>query len=331
MAENYVSRKVLYILHYLQSHTDENRGVTAPEIIMHLNDNEIHIERKTIYTDINLLRNLGYDILLVKANNRNEYRLVNRNLDFSELKILADTVASSRFITYKKSRELIAKLGSLTSEANARQLSRSVMVESRIKSMNESIFELIDTIHLSINDDMQLRFRYGTIGPDRRRVLHHGGALYQVSPLSLVLSEGNYYMYAWVREAQAVRTYRVDRMIDAQTCEQPRKIPEELVDFDPISQSNESFFMYAGTSTDVTLRFHNSLSHVVFDRFGQDIMAIPFDNHSFSVRVNVMVSPIFLGWLFGFGADVQIIDPPSVSDAYKSQLKDVSLLYGADV
>ena len=330
MADNYVSRKVFHVLRFLEHSTDENHGVTGAEIIAHLNEDGLKMERKTVYTDVALLRDLGYDILLIKANRRSEYRLIGRVFDTPELKMLADSVASSRFITSKKSHELIAKLATLTSDAHAQNLARMVAVENRIKSMDESIFTLVDTIHEAINLDEQLTFQYFTTGPDRKRILRHDGAAYLVSPLSLMLSEGNYYLYAWDHQSQSVRTYRVDRMTSLERNGEPREIPEELEDFNAVVQTNESFSMYSGQLTNVTLKFNNSLAHVVFDRFGQNVMLIPQGDDSFTVRVDVMISPTFLGWLFGFGSDVKILDPPNVVEEYTRALTDTAALYSPD-
>ena len=330
MADHYVSRKVFLVLRFLERNTDENHGVTGAEIIGYLNENGLKMERKTVYTDVQLLRELGYDILLIKTRGRSEYRLLGRVFDTSELKMLVDSVASFKFITNNKSRELVTKLATLTSDAHAQQLTRTVAVENRIKTMDESNIKLIDIISAAIREDCQLSFQYFTLGPDRKVIVRHEGQKYLVSPLALMLSEGNYYLYAWDNRSESLRTYRVDRMMWIEKTESPRLLPEELLDFDPISLSNESFSMFSGELTNVTLKFDNSLAQHVFDRFGMNVMTIPQQDGSFTVRVNVMVSPTFLAWLFGFGADVKILDPPHVARQYANMLADIAALYALE-
>lgn len=322
----YPKLKTLLLMRFLETDTDELHGVTAEEILAHLASKGIHAERKSIYADINLLRGFGMDIEFVREG-RMEYRLMSRRFQLAELKLLVDAVESARFITRKKSLELIKKLEELTSVYEARQLRRHVHVDHRVKTMNESIYYNVDALHTAINNDRMLQFRYFSYSRDKQRVPRRGGRPYVVSPLALTFSDGNYYLYACEQDLDGVRTYRVDRMTDAVVLERGRGIPDELRGFDPAAHAKEAFSMYGGDRRSVTMSFAGELATVVIDRFGPDTMLVPGDDGRFSITVDVMISPTFLSWVFGFGADAVITAPDDVARQLADMAGSVAGLY----
>lgn len=320
--------KTLYIKQFIESRTDAEHGVGTEEILVYLESLGISAERKSIYSDIELLKSYGMDIEIVRGK-RSEYRLMSRGFQLPELKLLVDAVGASRFITRKKSLELIKKLEEFASVYDARELRRNIHVDNRIKSMNESIYYNVDAVHHSLNTNRMLSFKYFNYTWEKKRVLRRDGEPYVVCPLALTFSDGNYYLYACDKQHDSVRTYRVDRMTCAAATELPRDIPEEFRNFDPAVHTNEMFSMYGGRRTAVTMSFANSLATVVIDRFGQDVIMSPDGDGRFSVTVEVLVSPIFLGWVFGFGADARITAPEDVSAQIVEMARTVCSLYGS--
>ncbi len=312
--------KLLYIIKLLASKTDEHKGVTADEMCAYLEGVGIPAERKSIYSDIESLRHFGYDIELVRTN-RFEYRLMSREFQLPELKLLVDAVESSKFITKKKSLELIGKLGGLASENEARELRRSVYVDGRVKTMNESIYYAVDNIHLAIGLDRTLNFKYFDYSRDKKRVLRHNGETYHVAPLALTYSDGNYYLLAYSASHGAIRTYRVDRMDGVGIGKAPRALPKDLVDFDPARYSSEMFDMFGGARRAVTLIFDNDLATVVVDRFGTDLTFVPSGGERFTVTADIAVSPNFFGWLASFVGRAGIVSPADVKEEYLALLK----------
>lgn len=310
-------RKLFYILEYLKIYTDNEHSATVADIQKYLERFEITAERKSIYTDIEILQDLGYDIETVHGNGRrNEYRLASRAFEPAELKLLVDVVGASRFVTRKKSLELIEKLTGLASVHHADALRRNVFVDRRVKTMNERIYYSIDAIHEAIRDDRKLSFRYFSYTAKKEKVLRKDGAPYVVSPIALTFSEENYYLYAWSDEAQQVRTYRVDRMQDSRVLEERRSDNDVIRAFDPAAAEQQAFSMFGGETRNVTLWFEESLATVVIDRFGPDVMMVPRDN-GFTVHVDVRVSEVFLGWVFGFFGRAKILAPADVRKQFE--------------
>ncbi len=313
--------KILYLKQYFEENTDAEHGATIEELAAFLEQKGLSAERKALYADIAQLREFGMDIMKVRGK-RVEYRLMGREFELPELKLLVDAVGASRFITRRKSLSLMAKLESLCSRFEAKQLHRSVYVDSRIKTMNESIFYTVDTIYTALGRRCKLSFKYFTYTPDKQRVLKRSGKVYQVTPLALTYREENYYLYAYTAEHDEVRTYRVDRMTSAACMAEPADATEKTRQFDPAAYAREQFNMFAGRKKQVTMRFVNELCPAVIDRFGREVTLVP-DGDGFRVAAEVMVSPTFFSWIISFAGRAAIVGPQDVRDEFYQLLRRV--------
>lgn len=314
--------KLLYIMNYLMEHTDENHSVTTQELIDYLASNGISAERKSIYTDIDLLITYGLDIVRTKERPKG-YRLVSRQFELAELKLLVDVVQSSKFITTKKSRELIGKLEKLCSKRDARQLHRQVEVTGRAKTVNENIYYNVDQIYLAIAKNSQIRFQYFDWNVKKEMTLRKDGEYYAVSPWLLTWDDDNYYLIAYDEASGILKHYRVDKMLHIEIAEAEREGKEVFDKFDIASFSKMTFGMFAGEEETVTLLCENRLTGVMVDRFGTEVTMRPYDENYVQARVNVAVSRPFFGWLTGLGNAVRVIGPEKTVTAYKEYLQDI--------
>ena len=316
--------KIFYILDYLQRESHEKHPVRAAELISMLErQHNIVCERKTIYSDIAALQDYGVDIVSIPGKSGGYY-IASRNFELPELKLLIDAVQSSRYLTEKKSRELIEKLCTQCSIHDARLMRRDVLVDRRVKSMNETIYYNVDTIQDAIAQNRQISFRYFDWGIDRKR--HYRDKDYTASPYGLCQDNENCYLMAH-SQRHGVTSYRVDRMSDIQLLDDARVPCPELTGKALAEYANRLFQMYSGDAVDVKLRFHNSLVNVIIDRFGRDTMLIPDGEDHFVFTVNVAVSPMFLSWVIGFGNKAKILYPQSVADACRQMCLDALAQY----
>ena len=307
--------KILYILDYLQKNSHEDHLVKATELIQMLDkQHRIRCDRKTVYSDIAALQDYGVDIISVPGKNGGYY-VASRNFELPELKLLIDAVQSSRYLTEKKSRELIEKLCAQCNEQDAKLMKRTVLVSGRVKSMNETIYYNVDAIQEAITQNKQISFRYfdWDLGPTRR----YREKEYLASPYGLCQDNENCYLLA-LSERHGITSYRVDRMSDIRLEAAPRTPCPELTGKALHDHANRLFQMYSGDALDVKMRFHKSLLNVVIDRFGKDTMLIPDGEEYFNFTVKVAISPMFLSWVIGFGAKAKILYPQSVADACKA-------------
>lgn len=301
--------KLLYIKQLLEEQTDEQHPITVPQIIAYLDSLGIPAERKSIYSDLASLQAFGLDV--VRTGNR--YFLGSREFELPELKLLVDAVQSSRFLSTKKSVQLIEKLSRMVSIHEAVALKRQVVVLGRVKNMNESIYYNVDRIHEAINANSQITFHYCEWGLDGQRYNRPG--LYRASPYALVWSDENYYLVAH-SQRHGITHYRVDKMTDITATGKARLVSEEANALQAASYGKNVFGMFGGKTEVVRMRFHRSLAGVVLDRFGPETILVPDGPRHFVFTMEIAVSPLFLGWLAGFGDRAKILSPQSVIDDY---------------
>ena len=314
--------KILYLLEILRRETDEDHPLTLQQIIDLLAQKGISAERKSLYDDIEQLRLLGEDVVTVRDTTV-RYYIGERTLDMPQLRLLVDAVQSSKFITRKKSEELIRRLESLTSRHLAGQLQREVLVSGRIKTMNESIYYNVDRLQNAIAAGRQVTFQYFDWGMDKQQHLRHGGALYTVSPWARVWDEENYYLVAYHSEKGTPRHYRVDRMLRITLTEQPREGEKVFAAQDMALYGRKTFGMFGGEEQWVTLRCRKRMAGIILDQFGTDTPLIPDGEEYFTARVPVVVSPPFFAWLSGFERDIRLTSPTHVAQEYVAYLTDI--------
>lgn len=307
--------KLLYIIQMLEESSDEDHPLSTAEIISRLAENGIHSERKSIYDDIESLKNFGYDIISIKSRLGGGYYLGSREFELAELKLLADAVLSSKFITTKKSRDLIKKLEQKASPSDAKRLQRQIIVAGRVKTENESIYYSIDTIHCAIQDNKQISFIYLDWSLSKRLEPRPNGNKV-VSPWALVWREENYYLVAYDHEDEKIKHYRVDKMGSVEILKNPREGMQQFERMDIAAYTNRTFGMFSGVEKMITLRFPNRLTGVVMDRFGKEASFRPDGSDYFLVRASVAVSPQFYGWLAGLGKEATVVRPKEVRDEY---------------
>lgn len=310
----------------LMDKTDENHAMTVNEIIAELEKYDIKAERKSIYSDIDLLSDFGLDVICEKGR-ANKYFIGSRDFELPELKLLVDAVQSSKFITHKKSDELIKKIEKLTSIHEAKELHRYVVVADRVKTMNESIYYNVDEIHKAIQQNKQIRFKYFDYNLDKQIEYRRDGEWYYASPYALTWSDDNYYMIAYYERYNGISNFRVDRMAAIEMVEEDRIMCEDTKDFNVADYSKRIFRMFSGETETVKLQFDNSLINVVIDRFGKDIVINRQDDDHFIITVDVVATNTFLGWLFMFGEKVKILSPEHLINDMKTIAKRVADLY----
>ena len=325
--------KLMYIMKLFLEKTDEEYGVTVADIIDYLSDYGIEAERKSIYSDIECLRDFGLDIVKTKVGKISLFSLVSRDFSVEEVKLLIDAVQSSKFITVKKSRELIHKIESLASENQAKELHRQVIVANRVKNSNEDIYRNIDSINRAINNKRKIGFYYNMWQVSHKgakkiiKVRRHDGQRYILTPKALTWDDENYYLIAYDKEAEMLKHFRVDKMEDI-SVEDSRADSSKAVDkFDLAVYAKQVFGMYGGETVSVKLKFDDSLIGVVVDRFSDKVFIQPHNDGTFTVSTEVMLSPQFYGWVFSFGDKVRIVSPKSAKDGFMDYLSEVTEQY----
>lgn len=316
--------KLLYLLKILTEKTDENHPISMPNIIAELDRYGISAERKSLYDDLEALEIYGADICSVKGKNSG-YFLASRDFELPELKLLVDSVQASKFITKKKSMELISKLEKLASTHEASHLRRQVFVTNRVKAVNEAIYYAVDRIYDAISQNKKISFRYFEWTVDKEKRYRKDGERYIETPITLSWDDENYYLITYKEKYKGFTHYRVDKMTDLEILGEVREMPEES--FDPADYAKKVFGMFGGEETAVEVKFKNSLAGVVIDRFGDEVFMRKLDIEWFVARFKVAISPQFFSWIMSFGNRAEILAPYDVRQKMCELLKELTDMY----
>lgn len=314
--------KLLYLIKILSENTDEDHAMSMSEIIKALDNYGIQAERKSLYSDMECLSDFGYDIIAGKGRNSG-YFMGERDFELAELKLLVDSVQSSKFITKKKSDILIKKLEALTSRHLGKELQRQVYVADRAKHNNETVYYNVSKLHDAISNNRKIDFKYSSYNLKKQKELRNGGNDYTVSPYNLVFSDDNYYLIAHYPKNEKLTHFRVDRMSDIRLSDEKRADIFGIMgaNFNLGEYLKNTFDMFGGDTVKVSLLCDNSLINAVVDRFGEDVFIMKNDENSFTATVSVNVSPTFFAWVFTFGGKMKISSPKSIADEFLNTAK----------
>ena len=318
-------QKLFRLLEILMRESDEEHGLSMPEIISKLEEYGISAERKSIYDDFITLGELGFEVSHT-ATRPPKYKLENRIFELAELKMLVDAIQSSKFITAGKSREIIEKLGIFAGTHHSMELSRQVYVEDRVKTANPASIYSIDSIHTAINEGKALSFKYFDYNAEKNKVYRHGGAAYKVSPCALIWDDEKYYLVAYDENEKKIKNFRVDKMQSVSVLEESKSEESALKKFNPADYSKKIFGMYGGREELVTLECRERLAGAMIDRFGMDPVFIKTD-FGFKFSIRVMVSPNFFSWVLEFGTDMRVLAPESVKEDFLLNLREIAENY----
>ena len=314
-------KKLILLRGILLEKTDGEHGISMAEIINSLAAYGIKAERKSIYDDLNALRELGLDVQM-RRDRGVTYYVKDRDFSSAELKLLADAAGSSKFIPLEKSRELNKKLASLAGSGERKSLKRDFYVSNRADGQNADIYKNIDVISESINEDCDVEFKYFGWDARKNKSFHRDGRKYRVSPWSLIWDDSNYYLAGYDHEYKEIRHYRVDKMQAAVSLPETRRTgKEEFEKYDVAGACAGAMFgMFGGTAERVTLRCASSCANVMIDRFGRNTVILN-DGETFRIHVNVVPGETFYGWVAGFGGKVSVLAPERVAREYAELLK----------
>lgn len=356
--------KIIYLLRILQQETDDEHGLTGPQIISRLAERGVEVERKTLYRDLECLRKAGYDIQQYTHRRPPEYGLVPHEFPPEDLLLMADAVQSSKSITLDKANDLVGRIGSLGSKYAAADLRKRIHVAGRIQHQQRSVFYNIDSIQQATDHQHQIRFTYYKYDEHKRLVAQHGGKVYRETPVQLLYKSGWYYLITWREDDDAAaksaeghaapksqmgyvraapdrdgaqdplpqahgsfRTYRVDRMHDVEETDIDAVQNETVASFDIDTYLEQTFNMYSGQPTDTRLRVKGSVMSSVIDRFGTDVRVVQVKDGYAVINVTIRPAPTFFGWLAQFGTDITIEQPVSLREAYRAYLNKISDSY----
>lgn len=314
--------KLFYLFKILEEYSDSEQGITMNEIITRLENRGIQAERKSIYTDFDALRGLGYEIVKEKRDYKTFYHLKTRLFELPELKLLVDAVATSRLLTEKQSERLVRKIEKLGSRRQAGELHREVYIYDRPKSINDSTFVNIGVLTEAIKSDMMIDFEYYRWDREKKPVLRENGHKTDISPEFLEFSDGKYYLVAFDTAADMVKHYRVDKM--GSICINGKKTVKRIGEAERRQYSAKMSHMFSGREEELRFEADEDKIGIIIDEFGSPavrVLPIPTAEGKFICCVKLEVSNQLFGWLLGVSEQVRLIGPETVVGQYQRLLK----------
>lgn len=316
--ENVKRMRPLRIWEILSQETDEDHPMTSMELLSRLSKMGLCCDRRTLYQDIDTLVDAGYEVMK-KRTSSNEYYVMDRSFDIPELHILMDAVQASKFITEKKTEELVAKIAILAGSLKGETLKRNLVAFSSDKSRNETIYYSVNAISEAVAKGKKISFLYFDYNEMHERVYRHNAIEYVVNPIGTVFSDDKYYMLCVDDKHEGIATYRVDKMEKVTVLdEKSLKTPEQK---EIGRQKSKLFGMFAGEKQKVTFEAKKEMIDVIFDEFGDSTKIYRKNDERVSFTADVQISPAFIGWCASFGDKIKVVYPLSVISQIKEHLK----------
>lgn len=301
-----LTNRTLIILKYIWETTDETHPVSLGDISAYLEQYEITADPRTLRKDIEQLVEFGIDIVKDRKV-QNLYHVASRHFEAPEVKLMIDAVQSARFITPKKSKELVKRLSAFVAPHDTALLQRQLYIDSRAKATNESIYVSVDRIQTAITEQKKIAFCYFDYTPSKEHIRRHDGQAYSVSPYALLWNNDTYYLVGFHDHRKQIAKFRVDRIDSLQITDEVAV--QKPKGFDVSEFFAQEFSMLNGKECKVKLICENILMNSIIDRFGESVPTQAVDRTHFSVEVTVDLSNNFYGWIFASAGKMKIVEP----------------------
>ena len=322
--------RLLYVLDILKKYSDEDNPVNASDIIEKLANEDIEAERKAIYDDISVLEFYGCDIIKT-ATPKKGWFIGSREFEIPEIYLLCDAVRSAKFISTKKTRELLHKLNSMMSVNNTQAVSDTVYFNLDDKSGNEEIYYHIDRINRAIKAKRQIKLKYASrfFGSDRsveRKIKEM-----TINPYALAWQDDCYYLIGNHTKYDNLIHLRLDKITALEVTDTPSRHFSEVSRykeyFDTADYLNGIFGMFSGELEEIELCCNKRVTEQVIDRFSENIFIKNVTEDEFSFRVKAAVSPALVTWIMNYGGDIKAVKPESLKEMIKQRAKDILASY----
>ena len=326
ISQNTSRIKLLKIWEILSQETDEEHPMDSAVLIEKLEEMGIPCNRKTLYNDIQVLQDCGYEVMCERKR-FNKYYVSDRSFDLPELHILLDAVQAASFITPKKTKEFVDKLAALAGSRSGEVMKRNIVAFNTTKNTNEAIYYTVNEIVCAINKNKKIEFKYFDYDAKHNKVYRKDGTMYKMNPFATVFSNDNYYLLCYNDKHKTIMHFRVDRIDNVKMIDESiSPLPKEQ-SFDVKKHKKELFGMFTGQEEKVSFIVEKSLLDVIFDRFGSNVKLYEQDENHYTFTAEVQISPVFIGWCCAFGQKLKVLGPDNVKEQIKQRLVETIELY----
>ena len=302
----------MLILQILREYTDENHSLTQQEIIKLLEQNYgMECDRRSVKSNIESLKELGYDISMEHGN-----RLISREFDDAELRILIDSVLFSRSISTRQAKGLIDKIRKISSRHFNAKVSHVSNLPELHRTINKQAMYSLDVINDAISEKKKISFIYNDVGTDFK--LHpRRDREYIINPYQIVANNGRFYLICNTDKHDNISHYRIDRMTDVRMLTEKikpmKQVPEVAHGLNLPKHMAEHIYMFSGEGVDVVMLAEKHLMSQLVDWFGTDFRIVEDKNDMLKIRVKVNPEAMKY-WALQYGPYVEVLTPVELRD-----------------
>lgn len=323
--------RLLFLADIFKRQTDENHVYSATQLIEMLEEYGVSCERKSIYRDIDDLKNYGMDIVNVRTPKRG-YFLKSRDFSVPEARLLIDAVQAAKFISKKNTKGLIYKIGGLVSEYQEEELREQIYIDGSTKTDKEDLYETIRILDGAIKGKCQVTVRYARRAIENKYLVRNEGKSFLVNPYALLWSNDHYYLICNNDKYQNLMHLRLDRIVEITLLPDSHvkhfsKISPYKEKFDIADYSNKLFNMFSGEAESVTLSCSNSILDEIIEKFGDEVPIKLDGDDRFKIKAEVEMSDGLVSWIMQYGTDIKVLHPAALVKAVKEKASQILEIY----
>ena len=308
------------LLEVLRAYSDETHILSMGEIITKIDARYgMKPDRRTIYSALETLIELGYDISLYKDNGKGYY-LLDRQLEPSEAHLLSDAICTFPFISERQTAQLMNKVQSLVSVHERKQIRNLTVSRSDTKTVNKGVFYNIDMLDEAIERKVKVKFDYCDYGVDKQ--LHkRREKKYTVNPYGMVYDNGHYYLICIMAKQINLSMYRIDRMQNMELTDYA--LDDREPDFNPKEAVKNTVYAYTGEIGTVEMLVAPQKLNDIIDQFGTNINV----RETADGRLKITVKASLMGmkyWVLQYLEFVEIVKPTTLRTELRQLILDSS-------
>lgn len=318
--------KVFRLMLIFLRETDENHQLTRRELENEMVRYGYELKKNAIYNEMETLRSFGLEIIKNRQGNKVTYYMANHPLTVQQTKGIIDSIQAARFVTASQFEEIKHALLKLHCRKNASKFNHSLFMPDN-KTYNDECLANADIIYDAMAEDHPISFKYCEWNIEKKLVLRRED-VYILSPMTLTIDDGKYYMIAYNPHYNATSNYRIDKMRDVTILkEQKRDGAEEFAKKISSGEVTRQMRMYSGNGEHIHLRIDERLCNVIFDDFGIDIPVNRNGDGTFNTVIKVQESDQLYGYLYGLGTGIEILKPERIRNKYFEGLLERTMAY----
>ena len=311
----------MYILNILREYSDEDHALTQQDIIKLLEKNyDITCDRRTVGSRIKELIELGWDIDCGRG-----CRLLSREFDDSELRILIDSVLFSKSISTRQAQNLVKKLQGFASKYFNAKVSHVCNLPELNRTINRQAMYSLEIINDAIAVKKKIEFIYNEMGTDFK--LHpKRKEPYKVNPYQIVANNGRFYLIGNYDKYDNVAHFRIDKMTDIKLLDEvikPRKeVPELATGLNLPTHMAEHIYMFSGESVWAEIKTYPDMMGELVDWFGKDFKIDREEDDYIIIRVKCNHNALRY-WALQYGPYVEVLKPESLRQQIREDAENM--------